>query len=299
MTYHLGAGHCTMVRPSRIDRLPGIAEAHICLGDFNDGACSVDNTISTLTNGERLQHEALQRSVPKAPPERRAGSATRSNEYVARLAVSESVRDDAFRLRYRSYVAGGHIEPNSSGRFKDIYDDMPNASTVVIYDQGAAVASVRTCTLARGTDLTSPARDAFRKEVDDLLNRDTHSLFSGRGIEVTRLVRSPEAENNQGLVFLLYRMAGYIALCAHSQVHLACVRENHTPFYRRLGYEPASELRAYPGLSCQMRLMASDRERYDKVRLAVPVMNPMTGRTGDLSRFFEGGPVTLSVRERE
>jgi ribosomal protein L34E len=256
----------------------------------------MDHTLSSFPIGVQLQHESLLQPEAKVPPARRVGSATRCDEYIARLAVDDSVRDDAFRLRYCSYVAGNHIEPNTSCRFKDIYDDMPNASTIVIYDRGVAVASVRTCTLARGTDLTSPARDAFRIEVDDLLDRDAGSPFSGRGIEVTRLVRSPEAENNQGLVFLLYRMAGYIALCAHSQVHLACIRENHTPFYRRLGYEAASELRPYPGLSCPMRLMASDRERYDRVRLAVPAMDPLGGRTGDLSAFFEGGPVTLSVR---
>ena len=256
----------------------------------------MNHTLSPFPIGKQLQNNPVQQPPAKAPAARRVGSATRSHEYIAQLAVDDAVRDDAFRVRYRSYVAGRHIEPNTSGRFKDIYDDMPNASTIVIYDRGVAIASVRTCTLARGTALTSPARDAFRDEVDDLLNREAGSPFSGRGIEVTRLVRSPEAENNQGLVFLLYRMAGYVALCAHSQVHLACIRGNHTSFYRRLGYEAASELRPYPGLSCPMRLMVSDRDRYDKVRRAIPAMDPLAGRTGNLSAFFEGGPVTLSLK---
>ncbi|RFC65277.1 hypothetical protein DYI37_05410 [Fulvimarina endophytica] len=194
-------------------------------------------------------------------------------------------------------MAGGHIEPNVTERFSDVYDDMPNASTIVIYDADEPVASVRTCTFARGTDLRSPALDAFPDEVRALLDRDRSGPFSGRGIEVTRLVRVPEAENNQGLVFLLYRMAGYVALCAHSQVHLACVRGNHAPFYRRLGYEPASELKPYPGLSCAMRLMASDRRRYDEVRRAVPVMDPLGGLSGNLAAFFQGGPVSLHLRK--
>ena len=256
----------------------------------------MNHALSTFPIDRQPQNNLVLQPPAKAPAARRVGPATRSNEYIAKLAVDDAVRDDAFRIRYRSYVARRHIEPNTSGRFKDIYDDMPNASTIVIYDRGVAIASVRTCILARGTDLTSPARDTFPDEVDHLLNRETGSPFAGRGIEVTRLVRSPEAENNQGLVFLLYRMAGYVALCAHSQVHLACIRGNHTPFYRRLGYEAASELRPYPGLSCPMQLMASDRERYDKVRRAVPAMDPLAGRTGDLGAFFEGGPVTLSLK---
>lgn len=223
------------------------------------------------------------------------GTAKRNVTYKAQLAISEKVRHDAFRLRYRSYLAAGYIERNDTGLFRDRYDGMPNASTVVIYDGDNAVASVRTCLLARGTDLTSPASDTFPREVQALLDSNPDDAFAGRAIEVTRLVRSPEAENNQGLVFLLYRMAGYVALCAHSQVHLACVRTNHVPFYRRLGYTAASEPRLYPGLSCKMQLMASDRRRYDEVRASVPMMDPLGSTTRNLEGFFAGEPVLLTL----
>lgn len=221
--------------------------------------------------------------------------ANKTNGYYARLALADDVKRDAYKLRYLCYLNAGHIQPNASGMFKDKYDDLPNASTIVIYERDTPLASVRTCLLARGTDLTSPALDTYREEVEALLSADPANLFAGRGIEVTRLVRSPEAENNQGLVFLLYRMAGYIALCAHSQVHLACVRTNHAPFYRRLGYQAASEPRIYPGLTCKMQLMASDRQRYDKLRQKVPVMDPLGGTTGNLNGFFMGEPVALSL----
>ncbi|WP_207445375.1 N-acyl amino acid synthase FeeM domain-containing protein [Roseomonas marmotae] len=220
---------------------------------------------------------------------------SKPTQYYARLALADEVRRDAYKLRYLCYLNAGHIQPNSSGLFKDKYDELPNASTIVIYDHETPLASVRTCLLARGSDLISPALDTYPEEVEALLNADPANPFAGRGIEVTRLVRSPEAENNQGLVFLLYRMAGYIALCAHSQIHLACVRTNHAPFYRRLGYQAVSEPRAYPGLTCKMQLMASDRQRYDKLRQKVPVMDPLGGTTGNLNGFFGGEPVALSL----
>lgn len=223
------------------------------------------------------------------------GVANRNVTYKAQLAISEKVRQDAYRLRYRSYLAAGYIERNDAGLFMDRYDSMRSASTVVIYDGDRAVASVRTCLLARGTDLTSPALDTFPEEVQALLDSNPDDTFAGRAIEATRLVRSPEVENNQGLVFLLYRMAGYVALCAHSQVHLACVRANHAPFYRRLGYTAASEPRLYPGLNCKMQLMASDRRRYDEVRASVPMMDPLGGTTRKLEGFFAGEPVLLTL----
>ena len=221
-------------------------------------------------------------------------ASTRRSFYIGRLAVADEVKRDAYRIRYRSYVAGGYIQPNSTGLFSDIYDEMPNAKTIVIYDREVPVASVRTCTFARGTDLTSPAREVFPEEVEALLAQNTDA-FGGRGIETNRLVRSPEAENNQGLVFLLFRMAAYVAICSHSQVHFACARSNHAPFYKRMGYEAASGLRPYPGLTCEMRLLESDRGRLDAVRQTFPVIDPLGGSTGDLAGFFKGEPFTLSL----
>lgn len=253
----------------------------------------------TLTEISTVASQRLIRPVFPAPlRERHAvpGVSARKATYTARLAVDPSVQEDAYRLRYRSYVAGGYIPENPDGRFRDEYDDLENSDTIVIYDGETPVASIRLCRLQAGTNYTSPAMETFPDEVNALLHANPNDAFAGRGIEVTRLVRSPEAENNQGLVFLLYRIAGYIALCDHTQVYFACVRTNHKAFYRRLGYTAASEPRPYPGLNCDMLLMASDREKYDRLRATVPMVDPLAGTTYNLEGFYEGEAVRLDLR---
>ena len=222
----------------------------------------------------------------------------REASYAARLALDDSTRLDAYRMRYDSYLASGHIEPNPSRQFHDAYDALPNCQTVVIYDDDIPVASVRTCTLAFGSGQRSPAADVYPDVVDDYLGNHPSIGYGRRGIETTRLVRSPACENNQGLVFLLYRMAGYIGMMAHTQVLFACVRANHVRFYRRLGYSPAAEPRVYPGLNCAMQLMVCTRERYDQIRGAFPVIDPYTSATGSLDGFLSGNPVSLSLVNR-
>jgi hypothetical protein len=219
----------------------------------------------------------------------------RQAEYTARLAVDPRTREDAFRLRYVSYLTSGYIKPNETRLFQDAYDDLPNCQTIVLYDDGVPVASVRTCTLAYGSGQRSPAADTYPEEVSQLLSQQSTIGIGGRGIETTRLVRSPAAENNQGLVFLLYRMAGYIGMTAHTQILLACVRRNHAPFYKRLGYTPVTEPRPYPGLSCPMQLMSCTRQRYDEIRGAFPVIDPFGSTTGPLDGFLSGEPVSLSL----
>lgn len=232
-----------------------------------------------------------------APPADRAIAVREAigKTYQVRLAVNDRVREDAYRLRYRSYLSQGHIKPLSSGLFHDAYDELPNARTVVIYDDTHPLASVRVCLLSRDGMFGSPAADTFGPEVRTLLAREGGDAFAGRAVESNRLVRAPEAANNQGLVFLLYRMAGYLALCHHAQMSLACVRTNHKPFYRRLGYEQVSEPRPYPGLDCEMQLMVCSRTRYDEIRKAVPMMDPFGSTTGDLKGLFAGDPVSLRV----
>jgi hypothetical protein len=215
--------------------------------------------------------------------------------YSARLAFDAQTKRDAYRLRYDSYLASGYIQPNETGLFQDLYDELPNCQTVVIYDEGVPSASVRVCSLAFGSRKRSPASDAFPEEVRKLLNEQTAIGTGARGIETTRLVRGPAADNNQGLVFLLYRMAGFLGMAAHTHVLLACVRRNHAPFYKRLGYEAVTEPRAYPGLNCPMQLMACTRRRYDEVRLAFPVIDPFAGSTDNLDGFLSGEPVSLSL----
>jgi hypothetical protein len=118
------------------------------------------------------------------------------SQYSARLALDHRTKQDAFRLRYDSYMASDYIEPNAARLFRDQYDDLPNCQTIVIYDNGVPAASVRTCTLALGSELRSPASDTFAQEVNELLSQQPVTGYGGGGIETTRLVRSPAAENN-------------------------------------------------------------------------------------------------------
>jgi hypothetical protein len=218
-----------------------------------------------------------------------------ATRYTARVARDPQTRRDAYKLRYDSYLAAGYIKPNEFGLFQDTYDSLANCQTLVIYDHGLPAASVRTCTLAPGSGQRSPASDAFPEEVGALLSQQSAIGIGSRGFETTRLVRSPAAENNQGLVFLLYRMAGYLGMIAHSQILLACVRSNHAPFYKRLGYQTVTEPRAYPGLSCPMQLMSCTRRRYDEIRRAFPVIDPYAGDPDALDGFLSGELVPLPL----
>lgn len=234
----------------------------------------------------------VERSLP--PIRSNVTSRSRGRVYTAVVALDANVRRDAYALRHSSYLDSGFIEPRAGGLFRDEFDDLDNAATIVVYHDERPVASVRVCFMSR-TVREAPAHHAFPDEVDAILTAASPSLTGVKVAEITRLVRSPEEANNQGLVFLLYRLAGGLAIKDDVRVILSSVRRNHIPFYRRIGFVDVVGPRAYPGLNCPMHLLKCSRAEYDRVRAAFPLMNPDAAPQGTFDGFESGRTIVLPL----
>ncbi|MGI4977735.1 MAG: N-acyl amino acid synthase FeeM domain-containing protein [Janthinobacterium lividum] len=234
--------------------------------------------------------------LPPSQPLIRSNVASTSHAktYRAVVALDASVRRDAFALRHSSYLDSGFIEPRAGGLFRDEFDDLANSATIVVYDEERPIASVRVCFVSR-TLREAPAHHAFPDEVDTILTNTPPSRAGVEVAEITRLVRSPDTANNQGLVFLLYRLAGDLVIKNDVQVILSSVRRNHIPFYRRIGFVDVAGPRAYPGLNCAMHLLSCSRAEYDRVRAAFPLMNPAASPRGTFDGFEHGRPVSMPL----
>lgn len=230
--------------------------------------------------------------------ERNLGTIITDKGYEARLANDPSTQRDAHELRYRSYYAQGHIAANASGILTDKFDDLPTTRTVVVYAQGRAVGSIRTCLLKRGPGISSPCRDAYPAEVERLLQGSGPERDGYDGVEVNRMVRAPEAADDQRLVFMLLRMAGYLALAEDFRVIVTCVRQHHVPFYSRLRFTQSGEPKIYPGLTCPMVLLDIGRSNYDAMRKGFRLMDPDAGGPGLLAGLEHGRTVRPQIMAR-
>jgi hypothetical protein len=233
-------------------------------------------------------------------PRLRANVAHRNLDrtYTVRRALDPQTRRDAYAVRYASYFNSGYIDARPDRLFSDRFDSLPSAHTIVIYQDGKAVASVRVCFLSSQDLTVAPAGLTFPEEVGELLRDLPARNGKPQAAEITRLVRSPAAENNQGLVFLLLRVAGYLSLQEDVPMLMSCVRQNHVPFYKRIGCRVASDLRPYPGLKCPMQLLACPRANYDEARAAFPIMDPYAGYSDNFDGFMAGKLVTLPLNQQ-
>jgi hypothetical protein len=217
----------------------------------------------------------------------------------ARLASDATTRHDAYALRYKSYVTGGHINPSPTSLFSDNHDDDPNSRTVVVYAGYEAIGSARVSLMdvIDGSSISKPvpAHFVFPEEIDGIMRQVPEADRPKRAVEITRLVRHPNFIEDQGLILLLLRLVGYVITELDADVVLSCVRRNHVPFYKRLGLRRIAGPKLYPSLNFDTYLLARSRADFGDVRRVVPVFDMNAAAKSSYAGLLDGRDVRVSV----
>jgi hypothetical protein len=177
-------------------------------------------------------------------------------------------KDQLYAMRYRAYRHGDLIPPSESQRYRDRYDDAPNALTFGIYVDGALCSSLRLHIL------TPEQRMSYTTELfGDVLHPrlDKGEVF----IDPARFVADPEkAERFPELPYLTLRLAYLACEYFNADTGLALVRPGHQAFYRRVFlHETLAEPRPFPNALVKVALMASDfRALRERVLARFPIL---------------------------
>lgn len=213
----------------------------------------------------------------------------------ARLALDRQTKKDAFKLRHLCYHSNGYIDARANGEFSDPYDAVPSNKTVVIYKDARPVASVRVCAMdplssnSKARDL--PVTHVFPEEFAGLLKP------AERAVEINRLVCHPDQSHNQGLVFILFRMAGFMIQQHDPDLVTSCVRSNHVSFYKRLRFEPIGSPKEYTGLKFMTSFLVCRRESYEKVSKSIPALSISPAARAGYSGLLRGESVPVFGNE--
>jgi hypothetical protein len=218
-------------------------------------------------------------------------------QLTARLATDRTTRNHAFALRHASYLAGGYIDPRPGALFSDPYDERPNCVSIVVYKRDLPVASVRLCTVDLDPAKTGwddiPGQHVFEDEIHALLDRAGGPGKPAKAIEINRLVRHPDFTNDYELVFILFRFVSFMVLQQQADMTLSCVRRNHMPFYKRLGFEPVAGPRSYPELKFTTNLMACPSASYPTIRNKYAILDSGAVESGCYDGLFKGETVSV------
>jgi hypothetical protein len=221
---------------------------------------------------------------------------TTNSGLTARLALDDATQADAYSVRHASYLSGGYIDPQPGQMFSDADDLRPNSRSVVVYKFGRPVASVRLCDLNLDTALSGfdeiPASRIFPEAVARLTADITHGR-PAKLTEINRLVRHPDFATDYELVFVLFRVVGFMVAAGQSDMTLSCVRRNHTPFYKRMHFQYIDGPRRYAGVKFETNLMACFNAQYEAVAQNIPFIGSQAGAQSAYNGLLQGESIHL------
>jgi hypothetical protein len=170
------------------------------------------------------------------------------------MCLTPTALHDAFRVRYDSYSEKKFIEKNENWLFFDHYDAMPNSITFATYLKNEVVATIRASVYSNLSVWDNiPAMTIYPNEFSKL------RMAGSDIVEWNRFAICPLHSNLSAKIeFALLGCVPFFASYFENQIFVAAVREHHTKFYSRFGYETISQVKKYPGLNFSTTLMAMD-----------------------------------------
>lgn len=176
------------------------------------------------------------------------------NEFTYELCNDNSGLEKVGKLRYECYLSVNAIKENSEKIFLDEYDKLPNSKSVLIYENEKIVSSLRACIYHPEMQYTqTPSIGAYKEEVRYHLGLDKVIVDSNR------FVIDSDKVDSKTFFKLPFRFMVLNLQKYDSDYLVTAVRKKHAPLYQRyLMMEPISKEKKFPGIDCEMLLLAGD-----------------------------------------
>lgn len=190
-----------------------------------------------------------------------------NNGFTAQLCSNKASLRTAFDLRYRAYKHSGD-EVNMDDKYQLFFDGSdfaPNSRTFLIWYEGKAVASVRSCIRSAKYDW-APIESMKYCEQDIRENLGSQSIL----LESGRYVVDPEFKGRKSIYaqILLFKVHAIVSLIDECSHIITMVRPRHIPFYERmLGFHQVSPIIPVPEFDLEIALLACPREKSLEVAL--------------------------------
>ncbi len=173
------------------------------------------------------------------------------NDHYSNVVAIGLMLDRVYTMCYRSYFSKDYIDKNSSKKFKDEYDTMPNCTSYLTYLGNKAIGSIRSCVYNPETQLSIPIMEVFEEELKNSVG------LNNVIIEANKFVIDPSFQMSGGItaLFWVYRNIIDSSLENKAKYLVAAVKPKNIEFYKMLYFEQASQIKAYPHLKFKTLLM--------------------------------------------
>lgn len=195
--------------------------------------------------------------------------------------VDQPLRQAVYALRYRAYLADGEIADDSSGVFRDEFDEQPNHILWALFEGERLVGTIRSAYYDPEQPLMLPEHKVFGDLIAAIIPR------AARIVSGSRFAIDPQIDRtNKRYAFALIKQHMLVAL-VKADWALAAVREQHLQFYTHvLRLKREGEPRRYQEMRSDFHLCAADvLDNYASVCARYPTLRASSADFSLLNRL--------------
>ena len=171
------------------------------------------------------------------------------------ICINESLKNDAYSVRYHSYVSVKFITENDSGLFIDQFDHLANNFTFLLKKEQKPVATLRASVYRKQLNwLGMPClSEGFDNEINELADKFDYI------IEVNRLAVLPgQGDFNAVAPLALFTNMILMQRAFPNAAMVCAASSSHKRFYQRLGMKQLCDVAPRPNAEIPLTLMMVD-----------------------------------------
>ena len=193
----------------------------------------------------------------------------RFNDIAVRFATTDTLRAEAYRIRYRAYMARGYILEKDTQSWEDEFDNAPSTRTAVLFKYGVPTATIRLCffdsSVMDNIYDAIPSANQFNYTTKNILKKLCLPQNNLKIIEISKLSSLSEKHDRIPVLLSIYGFIKDTIFNLGADIVIISVRLQHVNFYTRFGFKILEGGKLYEKDNVVLSLLASSADNFQSL----------------------------------
>ncbi len=214
-----------------------------------------------LINNSRVNRHLGWVSPPNSPSNISNFYKLRFNDISVQFVTANSLKADAYRIRYRAYAARGYILKKDTQSWEDEFDNVHSTRIAVLFKCGVPTATIRLCffdsSVMNNIYDALPSATQFNYTTKNILKKLCLIQNNLKIIEISKLASLSEKHDRIPILLSIYRFIKEKIFNLGADIVIISVRTQHVNFYTRFGFKILEEGKLYKKDNVVLSLLVS------------------------------------------
>ena len=191
------------------------------------------------------------------------------NDIAVRFATTDTLRAEAYRIRYKAYLARGHILAKNTPSWSDEFDNAASTRTAVLFKYGIPTATIRLCffdsSFMDNVCDALPSANQFNYTAKSVLKKLCLPQSNLKIIEISKLASLSEKHDRVPILLSIYGFIKDTIFNLGVDIVIISVRLQHVNFYTRFGFKILEGGKLYEKDNVVLSLLACGADNFQSL----------------------------------